>query len=79
MYHSSINNLNENQKQNQWGNLQSSESYWTRLALTPSSTSNVPAIFYFKHDVGVFNVLIFIGNPNVKSFSVVADVIPVLI
>ena len=37
-----------------------------------------PEIFYSKHDVGAFNVIIFIGNPNVESLSVVSDAIPVL-
>ena len=41
----------------------------------------VPVIFYFKHDVGVSNVLNFnnfIGNPDVDRFSVVSDAFPAL-
>ena len=34
----------------------------------------VPEITYFKHDVGTSNVIIFIGNPDVDSLSVVSDV-----
>ena len=36
----------------------------------------LPEIFYFKHDVRASNVIIFIGNPDVDSPSVVSDAIP---
>ena len=38
----------------------------------------VPEIFYFKRDIKVSNILIFIGNANVNNRSVVSDAIPVL-
>ena len=32
----------------------------------------VPEIFYFKHDVGADQIIIFIGNPDVLTFNAVA-------
>ena len=38
----------------------------------------VPDMFHFKHNTGASNVMIFIGNPNVNSLSVVNNAFPVL-
>ena len=38
----------------------------------------VPKVFYFKHSVGSFNAMVFIGNPNVDSLRVIGDAILVL-
>ena len=38
----------------------------------------VPDMFHFKHNTGASNVMIFIGNPNVDSLSVVNNAFPVL-
>ena len=49
----------------------------TLILLNPA----VSEIFYFKHDVGPLietSVIIFIGNPDVDSLSVISDAIPVL-
>ena len=65
--------------------------FWTRLkrglkekSMGVSKVDSIllePAvlkIFYFKHDVRASNAIIFIGNLDVDSFSVVSDAIPVL-
>ena len=47
------------------------------MALNPSFFyPAISEIFYFKHDVGASNVIIFIGNPDVGSLSVVSDCHP---